>query len=38
MKALIYKEMRLVLHPTAVIFLGLGAMLLIPDYPYTRCV
>lgn len=35
MKALIYKELRLALHPTAVIFLGLGAMLLIPDYPYT---
>lgn len=34
MKKLIYKEIRLVLHPTAPIFLLLSAMLLIPNYPY----
>ena len=34
MKNLMYKELRLALHPTAPIFLLLSAMLLIPDYPY----
>lgn len=34
MKNLLYKEFRLVLHPTTLIFLALSAMLLIPNYPY----
>ena len=34
MKALLYKEWKLVLHPTAYIFLSFAAMLLIPAYPY----
>lgn len=34
MKELLYKEFRLALHPTAPLFLGLSAMLLIPNYPY----
>lgn len=34
MKKLIYKEIRLALHPAAIIFLFLSAMLLIPNYPY----
>ena len=34
MKHLLLKELRLALHPTALIFLGLSAMLLIPSYPY----
>jgi hypothetical protein len=34
MKNLLYKEARLALHPTSVIFLSLSAMMLIPDYPY----
>lgn len=34
MKQLLYKEFKLALHPTAVIFLALSAMLLIPNYPY----
>lgn len=34
MKALLQKELRLSLHPTAPIFLLLSAMLLIPNYPY----
>jgi len=33
MKNLIYKELKLVLHPTNFIFLSFGAMLLIPNYP-----
>lgn len=33
MKALLYKEFRLVTHPTTVLFLLLSAMLLIPNYP-----
>lgn len=34
MKNLLYKELKLALHPTSVIFLLFGAMLLIPSYPY----
>lgn len=34
MKNLLYKELRLALHPAAVAFLSLSAMLLIPNYPY----
>lgn len=34
MKALLMKELRLAMHPTAPLFLGLSAMLLIPNYPY----
>lgn len=33
MKALLYKELRLALHPAAAMFLALSAMLLIPGYP-----
>lgn len=34
MKNLLYKEFKLLMHPTTVIFLSLSAMLLIPNYPY----
>ncbi|MCI2055825.1 MAG: ABC-2 transporter permease [Oscillibacter sp.] len=34
MKNLLYKEFRLALHPTSIIFLTLSAMLIIPNYPY----
>ena len=34
MKQLLYKEWRLAMHPTALLFLGLSLMLLIPNYPY----
>ena len=34
MKNLLYKELRLAMHPTCIIFLSLSAMLLIPNYPY----
>lgn len=34
MKSLLYKEFKLSLHPTAIIFLFLSAMMLIPNYPY----
>jgi len=34
MKNLFYKEWKLAIHPTGYIFLLLGAMLLIPNYPY----
>lgn len=33
-KDLLYKEFKLAMHPTVYIFLGMGAMLLIPSYPY----
>lgn len=33
MKTLLYKELRLVTHPTNVLFLLLSAMLMIPNYP-----
>ncbi len=35
MKALLYKQFRLVAHPTTFMFCLFGAMLLIPNYPYT---
>ena len=35
MKALLYKQFRLVCHPMTLIFLFFGVMLLIPSYPYT---
>ncbi len=34
MKNMLYKEFKLAMHPTAIIFLSLSAMLLIPNYPY----
>jgi hypothetical protein len=34
MRNLLAKEIRLALHPTALLFLPLSAMLLIPNYPY----
>ena len=35
MKALLYKQFRLVCHPMTLVFLFFGVMLLIPSYPYT---
>ncbi len=35
MKNLLYKEFRLASHPAAFLFLGLAAMMLIPNYPLT---
>ena len=35
MKALLYKQLRLVCHPMTLIFPFFGVMLLIPSYPYT---
>lgn len=35
MRNLLRKELRLALHPAAVLFLGLSAMMLIPNYPLT---
>lgn len=34
MRNLLYKELRLALHPSVILFLFLPAMLLIPHYPY----
>lgn len=34
MKNLLYKEFRLVTHPTVYLFFALSSMLLIPNYPY----
>lgn len=34
MKNLLIKEIKLFCHPTAILFLGLSAMILIPNYPY----
>lgn len=34
MNNLLYKELRLALHPTTIVFLLLGALILIPNYPY----
>lgn len=31
---LFYKELRLVTHPTSIMFFGLAALMLIPNYPY----
>ena len=35
MKALLYKQFRLVCHPMTLIFCLFGVMVLIPNYPYT---
>lgn len=35
MNKLLYKEFRLASHPAAILFLGLAAMMLIPNYPLT---
>lgn len=35
MSNLLYKELRLAAHPTLFVFIFLGAMVLIPSYPYT---
>lgn len=35
MKNLLYKELRLAIHPTSLLFLGLSAMMLIPNYPLS---
>ena len=35
MKALLYKQFRLVCHPMTLMFCLFGAMLMIPSYPYT---
>jgi hypothetical protein len=37
MKHYLYKEWKLCLHPAALLFLLLSAMLLIPNYPYLVC-
>ena len=37
MKALLYKEWKLCIHPAALLFLMLSAMMLIPNYPYQVC-
>lgn len=34
MKDMLYKEFKLAMHPTSIIFLSLSAMMLIPNYPY----
>jgi hypothetical protein len=34
MKNMLYKEFKLAMHPTSIIFLSLSAMILIPNYPY----
>ncbi len=34
MRNMLLKEFKLAMHPTAIIFLSLSAMLLIPNYPY----
>lgn len=35
MRQLIYKELKLVLHPTNILFLCLGSLFMIPGYPYS---
>jgi hypothetical protein len=37
MKNLLYKEWKLCMHPAALLFLLLSAMMLIPNYPYLVC-
>ena len=32
---LLYKEMRLVTHPTSIVFAFLGCLVLVPSYPYS---
>ena len=34
MKALLFKEIKLAMHPTTYLFMAIGAMLMIPSYPY----
>lgn len=34
MNNMLYKEFKLAMHPTSIIFLSLSAMMLIPNYPY----
>lgn len=34
MKALLFKEIKLALHPTTYLFMPIGAILMIPSYPY----
>ncbi len=34
MKNLLYKEFRLALHPTSILFTALSSLLLVPSYPY----
>ena len=35
MTTLLYKEMRLVAHPTSIVFAFLGCLVLVPSYPYS---
>ena len=35
MRALLYKQLRLVCHPMTPVFCLFGVMVLIPNYPYT---
>lgn len=35
MMTLLYKEMRLVAHPTSIVFAFLGCLVLVPSYPYS---
>ena len=35
MKALLYKQLRLVCHPMTIVFCLSGIMVIIPNYPYT---
>ena len=35
MSELLYKELRLAAHPSLYVFMGMGALLLIPAYPYS---
>jgi hypothetical protein len=34
MKALLFKELNLAMHPTTYLFMAIGSMLMIPSYPY----
>lgn len=34
MKALLFKELRLAMHPSTYLFMAIGSMLMIPSYPY----
>ena len=35
MMTLLYKEMRLAAHPTSIVFVFLGCLVLVPSYPYS---
>lgn len=35
MMTLLYKEMRLTAHPTSIVFIFLGCLVLVPSYPYS---